>query len=78
MDIKGQSLNSPIFPTSEVEVLSVVIGAEVNMFHNVSFGPVRMLTWPVLRGLQHSHTSVGKMGIEDGIQRSFLCTARIT
>lgn len=62
--------------TSEVEVLSVVIGAKVNMFHDVSFGPVSMLAWPVLGRLQHSHTSVGKMGSEGGIQRSFLCAAR--
>lgn len=73
------NLKSPYYPillTSEVEVLSVVIGAKVNMFHNVPFGPVSMLAWPVLGGLQHSHTSIGKMSSEGGIQRSFLCTAR--
>lgn len=46
------------------------------MFHNVSFGPVSMLTWPVLGCLQHRHTSIGKMSSEGGIQRSFLSTAR--
>lgn len=61
--------------TSEVEVLSVVIGAEVNMLYDVSFGPVSMLARPVLGGLQHSNTSVGKVGGECGIQRSFFCAA---
>lgn len=62
--------------TSEVEIFSVVIGTKVNMFHNVSFGPVGVLTGPVLGGLQHGHTSVGEVSVKDGVQRSFFRAAR--
>lgn len=53
----------PILPsfTSEVEVLPVVIGSEVHVFHNVSFGPVSMLALSILGCFQHSHTSIGEV-----------------
>lgn len=62
--------------TSEVEVLPVVIGSEVDVFHNVSFGPVSMLALSVLGCFQHGHASIGKVSGEGCIQRPFIIAAR--
>lgn len=67
-----------ILLTSEVEVLSIVIGSEINMFHDVSFGPIGMLTGAVFHGLQDRHAGIGKMARKRGLQGAFFrTTARI-
>lgn len=62
--------------TSEVEVLPVVIGSEVDVFHNVSFGPVSMLALSILGCFQHSHAGIGKVSSKGCIQRPFIVGAR--
>lgn len=62
--------------TSEVQVLPVVIGSQVDVFHNVSFGPVSMLALSVPGCFQHGHASIGKVCSKGCIQRSFIVAAR--
>lgn len=64
--------------TSEVEVLPVIKGSKVDMFYDVSFGPIGVLALSILGCLQHGHPGIGKVSGEDCIQRSFFLAARGT